>query len=267
VALEEADNLGHLASGANRGDAGDPSPGSSNNMLFDDSSSPNSKSNNGNTTNVCVELTSGNGNPITANMSGGWFPPVHTLHAPTAGDNNTIVVINITGSGFAHDMDVELVLGATTLTASDVVWHGKDMVDATFDLNGAVGGLYDLQLINPVNSCTVVATSFTVNDVVSSTGSPGAPDSYRLGQNYPNPFNPTTVIPFDLSETVGTTLKVYNIRGQVIRTLVDGDLAAQSYAISWDGKNDAGQAVSSGVYFYKLVAGDFQDVRKLVLMK
>jgi flagellar hook assembly protein FlgD len=88
-----------------------------------------------------------------------------------------------------------------------------------------------------------------------------------LKQNYPNPFNPTTTIPFDIKERTHVTLTIYNLRGQVVRTLVDEDLDARTYGYQWNGRNDAGQSVSSGVYFYKLVAGDFQDVRKLVLTK
>jgi hypothetical protein len=110
--------------------------------------------------------------------------------------------------------------------------------------------------------------AFTINDPASGAGdTPKAPAEFALRQNYPNPFNPVTMIPFDIKERVHVSLKIYNIRGQVVRTLADETMDARSYGLEWDGNNDTGQTVSSGIYFYKLVAGDFQDVRKLVLMK
>lgn len=106
-------------------------------------------------------------------------------------------------------------------------------------------------------------------EVALSGGVAGSalPTEFALEQNYPNPFNPTTVIPFDLRSNAPVTLKIYNVAGELVRTLVDGNLAARSYRLTWDGRNNAGVTVTSGVYFYKLTAGDFQDVRKLVLMK
>jgi len=90
---------------------------------------------------------------------------------------------------------------------------------------------------------------------------------FALHQNYPNPFNPSTLIPFEIQNEVQTTLAIYNLRGQLVRTLVDGVLSPRTYQIGWDGKDDGGQRVSSGVYFYKLRAGSFQDVRKMVILQ
>jgi len=267
VKLMEADNLNQLASGANRGDSGDHYPGSASNMLLNNATSPNSISYNNQPTTAVVQLTSGSGDPMTANMRGGWFAPSYTDHNPKVGDNNQTVLIAVDGGGMAYGMNVRLVMGATVISPTSVVWIGHDLVTASFDLNGATGGDYDLVMTNPINATHVEAAAFHVNDVISGVETPSAPDSYSLGQNFPNPFNPTTVIPFDIKETVHATLKIYNLRGQVVRTLVDGTLTARSYAIPWNGDNDAGRVVASGVYFYKLTAGDFQDVRKLVLMK
>ena len=100
---------------------------------------------------------------------------------------------------------------------------------------------------------------------VTSIGS--ARLQFALSPNYPNPFNPTTVIPFELAERVHTRIRIYDLRGHLVRTLVDDVLDARVHEATWDGRNDAGAAVSSGVYFYKLIAGSFQDVRKLTLLK
>ncbi len=96
------------------------------------------------------------------------------------------------------------------------------------------------------------------------------PTAYKntLAQNYPNPFNPSTTIEFTVRERSRVSLKIYNVAGQLVRTLVDGDRAPGAvHKVAWDGRNDAGTTVSSGVYFYKLVTSDFTQTRKMVLLK
>lgn len=93
------------------------------------------------------------------------------------------------------------------------------------------------------------------------------PKSYALKQNYPNPFNPTTTIRFDLPEATKVTLKVYNILGQHVRTLVDGEKPAGFQSVIWDGRNSVGQRAASGIYIYRLEAGSFKAVKKMVLIK
>jgi hypothetical protein len=88
-----------------------------------------------------------------------------------------------------------------------------------------------------------------------------------LSQNYPNPFNPQTTIAFSVKDRAHVSLKVYNVAGQLVRTLLDDSFAAGPHKKVWDGRNDAGQQVSSGVYFYKLVTSDFSQTKKMVLLK
>lgn len=101
---------------------------------------------------------------------------------------------------------------------------------------------------------------------------PGArPERFALGQNFPNPFNPTTTIRFDLPPFDGAPaqceLAVYNLRGQKVRTLMQGALQAGPHQVLWDGRDEAGRTVSSGVYFYRLTAGGFTQARKMVLTR
>ncbi len=96
---------------------------------------------------------------------------------------------------------------------------------------------------------------------------PEIPGSYRLGQNYPNPFNPETVITYDLPKASAVKLEVYNLLGLKIATLYSGKQGAGHHTIVWNGRNDAGQKVPSGVYIYRLEAGNFHSCRKMVLMK
>jgi hypothetical protein len=88
-----------------------------------------------------------------------------------------------------------------------------------------------------------------------------------LAQNYPNPFNPQTSIAFTIKDRGAVTLKVYNVNGELVRTLANENRAAGSYTLTWDGHNDNGQSVSSGVYFYKLVTNNFSQTKKMVLLK
>jgi flagellar hook assembly protein FlgD len=93
--------------------------------------------------------------------------------------------------------------------------------------------------------------------------------SYRtsLAQNYPNPFNPQTTIAFSLRERGHVILTVYNVAGERVRTLAEESFDAGPQRVVWDGRNDAGAPVSSGVYFYRLVTGGFSQTRKMVLLK
>lgn len=93
------------------------------------------------------------------------------------------------------------------------------------------------------------------------------PLSDRLYQNYPNPFNPVTTISFSLSTGGQAKLTVYNVTGQRIRTLFNEHRESGRQVVSWDGSNDAGRPVSSGIYFYRLRAGSFESVRKMVLLR
>ena len=88
-----------------------------------------------------------------------------------------------------------------------------------------------------------------------------------LYENYPNPFNPSTEIRFDIPTARDVQLRVYNQLGQTVRTLVDRQMKAGSYRVSWDGATEQGAKVASGVYFYSLKAGDFKQIRKMTLVK
>ncbi len=99
------------------------------------------------------------------------------------------------------------------------------------------------------------------------------PSSYSLSQNYPNPFNSTTLIGYAIPDRDRegrphrTTLWVYNILGQVVRTLVDGQQEAGYHSVRWESRDQAGREVASGIYFYRIKAGDFTVTRKMVLMR
>lgn len=93
------------------------------------------------------------------------------------------------------------------------------------------------------------------------------PKEFAVSQNYPNPFNPETFIEFSLPENCQVNLVVYNVRGQLVKTLVHGSMQAGTYKVRWDGTDKSELRVASGVYFYRLVAGDKINTKKMILMK
>jgi hypothetical protein len=99
---------------------------------------------------------------------------------------------------------------------------------------------------------------------------PTTPKIFGLSQNYPNPFNPVAVIEFTIgSDHPGShiTLKIYNIAGQLVKTLVDEEKTPGTYSVTWDGKNNSNEEVASGVYFYELKSNNLRESKRMVLIK
>jgi hypothetical protein len=95
----------------------------------------------------------------------------------------------------------------------------------------------------------------------------GLPTEYRIEQNYPNPFNPETQIRIQLPEASHVVVKIYSILGREIATLADGHHDPGYYTLRWDGTDNNGNPTSTGVYFYRIQAGKFSEVRKMVLLQ
>jgi protocatechuate 3,4-dioxygenase beta subunit len=127
------------------------------------------------------------------------------------------------------------------------------------------------------SGCTSMTADFTHEGLVSvvsmslldvtSNNDTNAPAQVLITRNEPNPFNPETSIRMNLPATAGVKLTIYNARGQQIRTLVNGELIAGEHSVTWNGTDNHGQAVSSGLYFYRLETGNQNVVRKMTLMK
>jgi hypothetical protein len=96
------------------------------------------------------------------------------------------------------------------------------------------------------------------------------PKTFSLSQNYPNPFNPSTTIQYDIPKVSGTIpvkINAYDIRGRLIRKLVDQEKEPGRYQVHWDGGDEYRQQVSSGIYLYRIDAGEFVSTRKMVLVR
>jgi hypothetical protein len=93
------------------------------------------------------------------------------------------------------------------------------------------------------------------------------PDDFMLHQNYPNPFNPNTTVEYSVPTRVHVSIDVFNIAGQKVRTLVNQSKPAGTYRVVWDGRNDAGKTVATGVYLYRIQTGDHIETKKMLLLK
>ncbi|NLA45583.1 MAG: T9SS type A sorting domain-containing protein, partial [Candidatus Cloacimonetes bacterium] len=95
---------------------------------------------------------------------------------------------------------------------------------------------------------------------------PLTPHTY-LGQNYPNPFNPSTEIHFSLAEPGKVIIDIYNQKGELVRNLLNGNFTAGNNKVFWDGLDNQGKIVSSGVYYYRMRNGAYSSTRKMLLLK
>lgn len=155
-------------------------------------------------------------------------------------------------------------------------------LDNDGDLEIAVGGPKGIHVWNYPTASTVsqpwpmhrgnVCRTGYVGDVTTAAPQedgpqPAVPGRYALHQNYPNPFNPETAIRYSLAQAEPARLAIYNVLGQEVVTLVDRHQAAGAHEIVWNGTDAGGRAVSSGLYFYRLQAGQFSETRKMVLLR
>jgi hypothetical protein len=116
----------------------------------------------------------------------------------------------------------------------------------------------------PVGSTEHMDHSATLGiDVSSET----LPNRFGLKQNYPNPFNPTTEIAFTLDQTADVNLSIYNMLGQKVRTLTNGSKNAGTHTLQWNGLDEMGQNVSTGIYLYRLTSGSKSITKKMAFMK
>ncbi len=118
-----------------------------------------------------------------------------------------------------------------------------------------------------VNQSLVITEGTPPSTAVREERDNATPQSFMLLQNYPNPFNPETTISFDLPRSQEIELALYNLAGQKAATLAQGRRQAGTYTLLWDGRDDAGLDLSSGVYLYRLTAGDRVATRKLLLLR
>ena len=182
-------------------------------------------------------------------------------------DSNSIVL-------YAEDPDgFRITYTATPFPA------GGNLIDDATDFNdsgkfvwffgGAPTGVYDI-MFYVEDVCGVmdsVKVTFDIETGIGTKDGLALPGTYYLRQNYPNPFNPHTIIEFGIPEKSQVDLAVYNLLGQKIKTLISESLPANNYVFEWDGTNDNGAKVSSGVYLYKLISDNYTETKKMIMLK
>ena len=154
----------------------------------------------------------------------------------------------------------------SNVTIDSLPYTGTYYVDA-FAYYGAYNGKVPSLGSNATGSYKILAiTADRETDV--QVMNPDVPTNFGLDQNYPNPFNPTTIIQYRIKEPTDVKLIIYNILGQKVTTLVNQEQLAGNYSIQWNATNEFGSRVSTGIYFYRLIAGNkFTEVKKMILLK
>jgi ligand-binding sensor domain-containing protein len=125
----------------------------------------------------------------------------------------------------------------------------------------------DVQGTFYIDDMRFVAAEVEITAVEEVSEATAVPLGYALSQNYPNPFNPQTMIRYDLPQAGVVRLSVYNVLGQMVRTLVDGQRSAGTYSVIWDGRDGSGREVASGVYFCRLRTKSITLARKMLLLR
>ncbi len=177
-------------------------------------------------------------------------------------------IYTLGASGFAFQQAVTVRLqapGDLAVNPAEVtmaVWKGDKWVALPTRYNAASK---QFEALSPIAGMFTLARK---GDLPLLTDSPLViPTEFALYQNYPNPFNPSTLIRFDLPQKSTVKLQVYDILGRPVRTLVSGELEAGAHSVQWDGRNDRGERVGTGIYFYRLEAGTYVKTMKMMLVK
>ena len=155
---------------------------------------------------------------------------------------------------------IEIAAGSITgtvnfhvLPVADNLEEGDEIIRLIGTIDGLEGDEVAITISDPAAAKAVVQT---------------LPEAFALADNFPNPFNPATTIQYALPQAADVELTVYNVVGQPVRTLVAEHQSAGHYAVEWDATNDSGHSLSSGMYFYRLQAGEeFLEVKKMLLLK
>jgi hypothetical protein len=193
-----------------------------------------------------------------------------TIKWSTATETNNLgfnIYRSETKDGKYIKLNTRLIEGAgTDATPHDYSFTDDDVV---------LGKIYyyyieDIDFTGNSNKSDIIHV--TVGQQFARTTKPVIPKKFALLQNYPNPFNPETWIPYKLSKDANVVIRVYNANGKIVRSLRLGNQVAGMYtdkgrAAHWDGKNESGDEVASGLYFYTLQAGKFTATKRMVILK
>lgn len=195
------------------------------------------------------------------------FDPEQFAYVGSAEAGESLISRNGTPALMVHKNHQEgrVAVGAVQVDGSSASGDGA-LVEVTFRKIGDIGGvstgfgLTEGIVVDLAGGATEVETT-RLDELLMQ------PTDYRLDQNVPNPFNPETTISYQLPAAQRVLVSVYTSLGQEVRTLVDEVQDVGAYTVRWDGRDAVGRQVASGVYFYRMQAGDFSDVKRMMLLK
>ncbi len=157
--------------------------------------------------------------------------------------------------------------GTGDLRVDDLALYFNGNLDSTFALNDHIDDIVAIHYYSYGNYKLIPRSPDDIHGHTTDVESAPVVNSFELSQNYPNPFNPTTTIEFRIAKQGQYTLTVYDVLGRRVRTLTDGIQAAGLHRVRWDGRDDAGNIVSAGIYFYTLKGENFKMTKKMLLIK
>ena len=148
-----------------------------------------------------------------------------------------------------------------------LLWLYNDSLTVTVGVYGTEEGLTISENLEVQSGNLTLTVQIGVGVEVSVDESGLTPFEFALHQNYPNPFNPVTNVQFDVAANSDVTISIFNVMGQKVATLVDGNMDAGIYHIKWNGLSDSQIALPSGMYFYEMKSPAYHSVKKLLLVK
>jgi hypothetical protein len=159
--------------------------------------------------------------------------------------------------------------------SADTLLDPQPLVDGTKEFNGVCYNFFGGAWAEITTGETMIRVKVKKIESVGIEGDDVAggtlPKAYALSQNFPNPFNPMTSISYDVPEKVGSgvpvAIDIFNIHGQLVKNLVNETKKPGSYTVQWNGRNKQGSQASSGIYFYRIKAGDYISTKKMLLLK
>jgi len=186
-----------------------------------------------------------------------------TLHLMSPASGSLIMDVSAEGTIVYNDINITTEAGgsftALTKNFSQSVTDGTlNLVFARVTKGAVVCGIEVVQTAGP---------GLAKNAPAQELETASVPETFALLQNYPNPFNPATRIRYTLPTSMKVTLKVYNLNGAEVRTLVNGYRAAGAYEVEWDGRHNSGGRVASGAYLYRLQGEGISEVKKMILLQ
>ena len=183
--------------------------------------------------------------------------PVDSLHSITFQNFPGSMVI------LKWNNPTPLIIPANSINITTIITFAGDtslLITELYKLNPLV-----LEVSVPLDSIQQISFQSSVTGVTKQGST--LPKQFAVSQNYPNPFNPSTIISYALPKSSLVTVKIYNVLGQEVKTLVNSESQAGNYTVQWNGDNNFGHSVASGVYIYRVTAGQYVKSLKMMYLK